>query len=441
MFSIVETKEELKRLLNFRKDPAYVELIPGNYNYHPRLTNCIGVYVFCLSSNQSYLLPIAHPDGIGLDKELIKKVLGKFKELYVWDKKAFFYHFLINNLTDVQLLISLNKYEKIDLPTFNSTINYYYNKFGNHSQVNSLIPITKLIETCENNLDILIPFFKFHKDISFDFYNNTATKVFYMLEQSGLRVTYEAFVNMFKPNNPSYNVLDNISYTYYNLYNTTCRPTNSFNSINYAAIPHKDEYRKTIIPKNDKFVEYDFDGYHLRLLCNEIGYDLTEESAHTQIARLYYNKEEITEEEYVKAKQMNFQALYGNIPQEYKKLPLFIKIQEYIDKLWLEFNAIGSVLCPLSNRKYTEELKDMNPPKLMNYVMQNLETSNNILILKDVLNYLKDKSTSIALYTYDAILFDYNEEDGKGTLNDLKTIMSKEGKYPVNYKLSNNLVL
>jgi len=138
---------------------------------------------------------------------------------------------------------------------------------------------------------------------------------------------------------------------------------------------------------------------------------------------------------------MNFQALYGNIPEEYKKLPLFIKIQEYIDKLWLEFNAIGSVLCPLSNRKYTEELKDMNPPKLMNYVMQNLETSNNILILKDVLNYLKDKSTSIALYTYDAILFDYNEEDGKDTLNDLKTIMSKEGKYPVNYKLSNNLVL
>ena len=43
----------------------------------------------------------------------------------------------------------------------------------------------------------------------------------------------------------------------------------------------------------------------------------------------------------------------------------------------------------------------MHPQKLMNYVMQSLETSRNILILKEVLRYLKDKKSKIVLYTYD----------------------------------------
>ena len=89
----------------------------------------------------------------------------------------------------------------------------------------------------------------------------------------------------------------------------------------------------------------------------------------------------------------------------------------------------------------TKELKEMHPAKLMNYLMQSLETSNNIIILKEVLRYLKDKKTSIALYTYDAILFDFNKEDGKETLNDIENIMSLDNKFPVKFKFSSDLVL
>ena len=69
--------------------------------------------------------------------------------------------------------------------------------------------------------------------------------------------------------------------------------TNSFNSVNYAAIPHSEKHRKAFKPQNDFFVEFDFDGYHLRLLCEQIGYPLTNESAHKQLAKLYFNKDEI----------------------------------------------------------------------------------------------------------------------------------------------------
>ena len=83
----------------------------------------------------------------------------------------------------------------------------------------------------------------------------------------------------------------------------------------------------------------------------------------------------------------------------------------------------------------------MNPQKLMNYIMQSLETSRNILILKDVLRYLKDKKTNLALYTYDALLFDFHKEDGKQTLEDLQEILESGGKYPIKFKYSKDLVL
>jgi predicted O-methyltransferase YrrM len=73
--------------------------------------------------------------------------------------------------------------------------------------------------------------------------------------------------------------------------------------------------------------------------------------------------------------------------------------------------------------------------------MQSLETSRNILILKDVLRYLKDKKTKVCLYTYDAILFDFSKEDGKETLEDIQKLMETNGKYPVKFKYSKDLSL
>ena len=83
----------------------------------------------------------------------------------------------------------------------------------------------------------------------------------------------------------------------------------------------------------------------------------------------------------------------------------------------------------------------MNPQKLMNYVMQSLETSRNIVILKELLKYLKTKKTTISLYTYDSIIMDFNKEDGKNTLKDIKNIMEEAGKYPVSFKYSKDLSL
>jgi hypothetical protein len=441
VFYIVETEIQLDKLEKLGRLGGYVDIISSNNNMHPKLSSTVAVYLRPINSKHGFILPIDHDECINHTKERIREVLSKFTTLYTLNKKELLYHFNLQQATDISLLYAMTFYDRIDVSKEISTLNYFYNKFANYQQINKLIPISKLYESCEKcfesvreHLDIPIP-------SGFDFYNTTATNVFYLLEQSGLGVNYEAFNKMFSPKDPLYNTNDNVTYTSYNLYNATSRPTNAFNSVNYAAIPKTEEHRKCFRPQNDYFIELDFDGYHLRLLCDQIDFDIPSDSAHKYLAQIYFNKEEINEEEYQEAKQTNFHAIYGKIPEKWAFLEIFTKIDKYIRELWRRYENDGEVLAPISGKPFTGGLRDMNPKKLMNYIMQSLETSRNILILKEVLRYLKDKKTKVALYTYDAILFDFSKEDGKQTLEEIQKIMEQNGKYPTKFKFSENLVL
>ena len=439
-FYIIETEEQIQLLKNLGRKGGYAEIISSNDNYHPLLTTTIAVYLRPLNHMEGYIIPIAHDEGLNVPKSTVLAILNSYATLYTYNKKEFLYHFKMTEIIDISLLYSMTYFDRLELPKTNSTTNWFYNRLPNYKELNSIIPITKLFEKCEENFKYLEPKMQIPIPNGFDFYNKTATNIFYLIEQSGVKVTYESFLNLFKPNNPEFSIENNIAYTYYNLYNGTSRPTNAFNSVNFAAIPKAPEYRKAIIPKNDVFVELDYDGYHLRLICEQIGYELTDESAHSQMARLYFGKDEILEEDYAKAKQINFHAIYGKIPSEYAFLEIFDKIQSYIDSLWKQFNEQGYIEDPISKRRFTKELKDMHPQKLLNYFIQSLETSKNITILKEVLRYLQDKNTKLVLYTYDSLIFDLDKRDGKELLINLEKIMNPNGNYPVKFKYSENLV-
>lgn len=441
MFYIVEQEDKLQNLQNLIKLGVYVDVISSNDYYHPKLTSTVAVYLRLVDSHHGYIIPIDHDEGINVSKDRIYELLLSASKLYTLDKKALLYHFNLQDAIDISLLYSMTKYERLEYSKDLSTINFFYNKFQDFKNINQLIPLSKLYESCEKAYEKVQEVIKYDIPSGFDFYNKTATNVFFLLEQSGLGIHYEEFKNLFKPRNPLYNIIDNKVLTSYNLYNATSRPTNAFNSVNFAAIPKSEQHRKCFYPTNDYFVEFDFDGYHLRLLSEQIGYELTDESAHKQLARQYFNKEEITDEEYNQAKQINFHAIYGKIPEKYAFLDVFEKIDGFIKGLWTEYETNGRVLAPISNKPFTKALKNMNPQKLMNYIMQSLETSRNILILKDVLRYLQDKNTKVVLYTYDALLFDYDKEDGKETLEKLQEILETGKKYPVKFKFSKDLSL
>ena len=53
----------------------------------------------------------------------------------------------------------------------------------------------------------------------------------------------------------------------------------------------------------------------------------------------------------------------------------------------------------------------MNPQKLFNYVLQNMETSLNIEILFRIFKLLKGRNTKLVLYTYDSFLLDVDNSE------------------------------
>ena len=441
MFYIVEQESKLEGLHRLAKVGIYVDIISSNNLYHSKLTSTVAVYIRPIKSKHGYIIPIDHDEGFNVDKQRVYSILTNASKLYTPNKKELLYHFNLQDAIDLSLLYSMVKFDRLDYSKESNTLNYFYNKYRDLPNINQLIPISKLYESCDKVYNQVKDIMDYDIPSGFDFYNKTATNVFFLLEQSGLGVYYDNYVEMFKPRNPLFNTLNNSVLTSYNLYNATSRPTNAFNSVNFAAIPKSTEHRKCFRPQNDVFLEFDFDGYHLRLLCDEIGYELTDESAHKQLAKHYFRKEEISDDEYIQAKQINFHAIYGKIPEKYAHLEVFTKIKNFVDKLWEGYENNGEILAPISKKPFTKSLKDMNPQKLMNYVMQSLETSRNILILKEVLQYLKDKKTNLVLYTYDALLFDFHKDDGKNTLEEIEKILQETGKYPVKFKYSKDLCL
>lgn len=440
MFYIVETEQQLKQLEALCYKDVFIHIITGNSNYHPKLSHTVGVFIKPIGL-EGFFIPINHQEGFDMEKSRITELLNTYQTKYTIDRKATLYHFNLSNVEDIALKHSLTYHNQLQCEIQDSTVEWFYKNYPIKHDLNAIIPISILTRYCENLYSKVEKAIKLQQPSGYQFFNQTATNVFYLIEQNGVGISSNQFKQVYNPNQSSYNIRDNTIYTKYNLNNITTRPTNAFNSINFAALPKKQQYREVFKPKNDFFVEYDFDGYHLRLLAQIIGYQINEQSAHTYLAKKIFNKQKITDQEYKKAKQINFHAIYGNIPKKYQNIVFFRMISKYIDQLWQQYNKQGYVENPISKFRLSSNLQDTNPTKLMNYMMQSLETANNVSILKQLLRYLDSKSTNIVLYTYDAFVLDFNKNDGKQTLAGIKQIMEQGGKYPVKFKYSTNLAL
>jgi hypothetical protein len=128
---------------------------------------------------------------------------------------------------------------------------------------------------------------------------------------------------------------------------------------------------------------------------------------------------------YSEAKELTFKQLYGGIFKEYQHLEFFQKIHSYITKQWELFNEQGYIEAPISKYRFEKDkLENMNPQKLFNYILQNLETSINIQILLKIHKILVGKNTQIVLYTYDSFLLDWDDEE-EDVLEQIKNIFTE----------------
>lgn len=406
MFYIVETQEQLNDFNKKSYKEAYIEVIPYSYKTHPTITNISLVYIRPFTSTKGYIMTVDHSEGLPLNSDLIGESISKFDKLYVWGKKEFM-HFYWQFKEAIDLSLLVPDYKKLSTPTHK--ILEQRNK--NKQDINRIIPLVKHYESCEENYHNL----KKYKDAQVNkFYNNTVPLVFKFIEQNGIRVDSQLFEDYFDRNS------QNRIYTQYNLNTTTTRPSNKFGGINFAALNKENGCRKAFIPENDKFLEMDISAYHPTLAARLVGYKFDTEDIHESFAKMY-------KVDYKKAKELTFKQLYGGVFKQYKDLEFFVKIQKYVDELWEKYNSEGFIECPISNYRFEKDkLDNMNPQKLFNYLLQNLETSLNVRILKQIIEKIMNAQTKLVLYTFDAFLFDLDNSE-EVIIEDIKNIFKKYG--------------
>ena len=412
MYWLVENKEQLNVLINSGYKEAFIEVIPYNDTIHPVLNHVSLVYIRPLEASKGFMVCITHSESLNVLNTRVNELIDKFEVLYCRDKKETLHYFPNKTLYD----ITPPPHTYIRPTT--QTHDLYYSKHKDNHELNLIIPIVKHYELCETIFGDLKANINKEKTKYDEFFNSKVSMVFNAIERNGVRIHNETFSEHFHPVDGEY------VYTQFNLKTTTTRPSNKFKNVNYAALNKENGCRKSFIPRNNRLVEIDISAYHPSLAANLIGYDFANIDIHAHFATLY-------NVDYKKSKELTFKQLYGGVFENYRHLEFFQKVEKYVGETWRKFESDGFIECEISGYIYKKEnLQNMNPQKLFNYVLQNLETSMNVRILWDMCVILRKYKTKLILYTYDSFLFDLDDSEG----NILEEIREVFKKYKLNIK-------
>ena len=412
---IVNSKEKWTSLVKRMKTQHFVYLqMLSDANKHPKQNRVSCFFIQTLT--EAYIVPVNHNEKFGT----IEKIDVDDSKVCVGDMKSFKHNAMID-CDDTFGLIDLNwcHYMKTNEPyDFDKHLtNAHHHNYRVHFEkdnVNDIIPLVKHGEYLQKVANDLMGYVE-----DYDYYDQSILEVLSDVESNGIQTT------------------DGIVYSEYNPYTSTGRPSNRFGGMNFAALNKKDGSRKKFISRFDNgvLVEFDYDAYHPRLIGDKIGYEFPKGNVHQHLADTYGLS-------YEDGKRLTFKYLYGGISQEIKDNPFFSEVDGYIKDLWNGWKTNKIIKSDIYNRVISREnLPDMNPNKLFNYMIQLMETEHNINILDEFFYYMEreDFKSKLILYNYDAFLFDFDyKTDGLKYLKKVKNIIECGGKYPTRVYMGDN---
>ena len=225
------------------------------------------------------------------------------------------------------------------------------------------------------------------------------------IERYGIRVDGKKFIDRWPQ--ASKHLKSDVVYTEYNPFTVTGRPSNRHGGVNYAALNKSDGSRDVFV-SDGIFLQMDYNAYHPRLIAKLVKYDAPDGNMHEWLAEQYGCSVE-------ESKGITFQLLYGGIDDEFRQIPYFDKVADYIDNLWAETQRSGYLqtphrVIPLS------WIEQPNAQKVFNYLLQAVETEMNVDKMKRILDYIEGSDISFCLYTYDSFLFDVPIDVDKGMI-------------------------
>jgi hypothetical protein len=158
-------------------------------------------------------------------------------------------------------------------------------------------------------------------------------------------------------------------------------------------------------------------------MANELGVTLpSEQSIHTELAKIYFNTNDITEEMYAESKRRTFEVMYGMSRETYG-FELFEKIHQHRK----QYEYTTTIELPSG---ITVDVNTPNASKLFNYYVQSLEMVRTLPKLTRIIELIKNTSNHLVLYTYDSILLDMQTMD-INILQQIQEILEENKKFPV----------
>jgi hypothetical protein len=411
--SIVELNE-LRELLETEVSLWYPMWVDNDK--HPQNTHIS--FLFVSTQSDKYIIPQQHTDAVSLSNEEIEGVLNTAGEKWVFQKKKLLQSFtnVREGLNDVDTAYFLKHGKTID---YSQPLQHLVAPLlhrGYKEDIIQSIPILKLAEAIEPQFVKCIPL----KYKTYNWYNDIFLPTLSDIERYGIRVDGKKFIDRW-PQALKQLSSDNLVYTEYNPFTVTGRPSNRHGGVNYAALNKTDGSRDVFV-SDGIFLQMDYNAYHPRLIAKLVKFDAPDGNMHQWLAEQYGCSIE-------ESKGITFQLLYGGIDDEFRQIPYFDKVADYIDNLWIETQRNGFLQTPHREIPLSW-IEQPNAQKVFNYLLQAVETEMNVDKMRKILDCIRGSGIEFSLYTYDSFLFDVPVDVDKEIIKKLKGII-EEGGYPI----------
>ena len=413
---IVESHSEKEQFLDYWDNESSIVIpIWEDLERHPM--TCDLSFLYVAFQNLHFVIPFKHNDCEPLDIDLSKSTQQK----WVWNKKGLLQTNLgIQNQKDIQTSLFFNNNKLYPMRDKIEGLTNFYTRLGIKDDLGKSISIMKFMEVLEGVVDdfgTLTP--------TFGWIDDTMIPILSDIERKGIQVDREKFLDRWKDNKKS--LWFSRTFTEYNPYTITSRPSNRHLGINYSALNKKDGSREVFIPQKGKsFVQFDYDAYHVRLIGKMIGYKLPDTSVHQWLADQYGCS-------YDESKGRTFRILYGGVSDEDRKIPFFDKVDEFIRKMHEESIKNGYLTTPKGRKIPLGWIEQPTAQKYFNYLLQSTETEFNIEVMKK----LKDEKLPLPiLYTYDSFLFEFSTDE-KDVVKEVESVLESFG-FPTKVEFGND---
>ena len=289
-----------------------------------------------------------------------------------------------------------------------------------------LVPERFLLEFCDVKNKITKHVFEnYEKPKNYDFLVNLS-RVVHEIESQRLSADLfplDKTIYKFKTRQLRKKISGVEPYIKYDIFGTkTGRLTTKKNS--FPILTLAKEYRSILKPKNDRFVEFDFNAAELRTLLALSGKEQPEEDIHEWNAENVYRGLVSRKE----AKQRIFAWLYNPESKDHLSARSYDRVLvtgKYFD---------GTQVSTFFNRKI-----EADNHHALNYIIQSTASDLFLDRMVEIHNFLKDKKSFVSFCLHDSLVIDFVESE-KHLIPEIKKIFSetKLGNFMVNVSAGKN---